>query len=99
MPHYTYLIQCQDSSLYCGYTSDLARRMEMHRTGKGAKYTRAKGFVKLHAAWRCTSASQALKLEYRIKQLSRAQKLQLAATPLIFFPASMLGILILPASF
>ena len=45
--HYFYVLTCKDESLYGGYTNDLKRRIMLHNEGKGAKYTRGSGPVKL----------------------------------------------------
>ena len=45
--NYVYLLRCADGSLYCGWTTDLAVRVETHNRGKGAKYTRSRLPVKL----------------------------------------------------
>jgi putative endonuclease len=76
-----YLLQCSDAkqSLYCGITNDLDKRIATHNTGRGAKYTRGKTPVILLKSWNCDSKSQALKEEYRIKQLSRKEKLVLCS--------------------
>src|SRR5690625_7153860 len=41
--HIVYMLRCSDDTLYTGYTTDLARRVQMHEEGKGAKYTRGRG--------------------------------------------------------
>ena len=51
MMYYVYMLRCEDGSLYTGITTDLARRFEEHRNGKGAKYTRSRGAVRIEAAW------------------------------------------------
>ena len=38
-----YMLECADTSLYTGITVDLARRLEAHSKGKGAKYTKHRG--------------------------------------------------------
>ena len=45
--HYFYVVSCKDGSLYAGYTNDLKRRIKLHNEGKGAKYTRGRGPVRL----------------------------------------------------
>lgn len=74
-----YILQCGDGTLYTGMTDDFEKRLETHRSGKGAKYTR--GRTPLLPVYRqtCASMSEALKLEYAIKQLSREKKLALIA--------------------
>jgi len=45
---YVYLLECSDSSLYCGITNDLEKRIATHNSGKGAKYTKVRLPVKLY---------------------------------------------------
>jgi len=72
-----YLLECADHSLYCGITDDLERRIKAHNDGKGAKYTRGRGPVKLVYSVPCADRSAALKEESRVKRLSRIEKLLL----------------------
>jgi len=72
-----YILQCGDGTLYTGITDDLAHRLEMHRAGKGAKYTRGRSPLTLVYQENAPSYSDALKREYRIKQLSRQEKFTL----------------------
>lgn len=76
---WVYMVRCADGSLYSGWTNDLARRLRAHKGGSaGAKYTHAKGAVKLAYAERCTDKSTALKREAALKKLSKADKEALA---------------------
>ena len=74
---YVYILRCRDNSLYTGITDDLNRRLEAHNSGKGAKYTRGRGPVKLCYSEAQESYSAALNRVYAIKRLSRADKLAL----------------------
>lgn len=74
---YTYILKCSDGSLYTGWTNDIDNRIKVHNSGKGAKYTRAKLPVILVYYHKYDSKQAAMKEEYRIKQLSRAGKLEL----------------------
>ena len=77
---WVYMVRCADGSLYSGWTNDLARRLRAHKGGKaGAKYTHAKGAVKLTYAERCTDKSAALKREAALKKLPKPEKEILAA--------------------
>lgn len=69
-----YILQCADGTLYTGITDDLQRRMKVHGTEKGAKYTRGRGPFTLVYLENCVDHSQALRREYAIKQFSRKQK-------------------------
>ena len=78
MPAFVYLLQCRDGSLYCGWTDDLERRVTTHNAGKGARYTRSRGPVRLVWSEEVSDRSAALKRELAIKRLTRAEKLALA---------------------
>jgi len=68
------LIRCSGESLYCGITNNLKNRLEAHNSGKGAKYTRSRRPVELVAASSEMTKSDALKLEYRVKQVPASKK-------------------------
>lgn len=69
-----YMLRCGDGSLYTGCTTDVARRLKAHQSGKGAKYTRSHGPVTLAYEERAEDRSAALRREAAIKKLSRAEK-------------------------
>lgn len=69
-----YILRCGDGSLYTGITTDVERRLEEHRSGKGAKYTRGRAPLELVYRERCESHSHALKREYEIKSMKREKK-------------------------
>jgi len=77
MVFYVYLLECSDKSYYCGYTSDLKRRVEEHNSGTGGKYTRTRTPVKLIYHEKCESRNLALKRECEIKKFSRKKKNEL----------------------
>lgn len=72
--YYVYLLRCKDGSLYCGYTNDVAARVETHNSGKGAKYTKSRLPVTLCYAESFETKSEALKREAEIKKLKRPEK-------------------------
>lgn len=74
MSHFVYILRCKDSSLYTGYTTDVNRRLKVHNSGKGAKYTRGRRPVKLVYYKEVSSMSEGLKLESAIKKLSKEKK-------------------------
>ena len=76
---FVYLLQCADGSLYCGWTTDVERRVAAHNTGRASRYTARRLPVEVAAAWELESDGAARSLEWRIKQLTRAQKLALLA--------------------
>ncbi|MCI8852967.1 MAG: GIY-YIG nuclease family protein [Lachnospiraceae bacterium] len=77
--NYTYILQCGDGSLYTGWTNHLEKRINMHKTGRGAKYTKAHLPVKLVYCESFPTKEEAMHREWEIKQLSRRQKLALIA--------------------
>ena len=72
-----YILRCGDGSLYTGITVDVEARLEAHRSGKGAKYTRGRGPWELVYSEECGTHSEALKRELAIKQLTREEKMKL----------------------
>ena len=74
---FVYLLRCSDNSLYCGITNDLEKRIEVHNSGKGAKYTRCRLPVELYWFEEQHDRSSASKREYYIKKLSRIDKVKL----------------------
>lgn len=77
MGWFVYMLKCGDESLYTGCTDDVQRRLAVHQSGKGAKYTRSHQPVEL--AWweEVPDRSAALRREAAIKKMSRKQKLEL----------------------
>jgi putative endonuclease len=72
---YVYIVECSDGTLYTGITTDVNKRIETHNKGKGAKYTKTRLPVVLRASFDGFDKSTAAKEEYRIKQLTRKEKL------------------------
>ena len=75
--NYTYIVRCSDGSLYTGWTNNLKKRIKAHNDGKGAKYTKTRRPVELVYYERFVTKEEAMSREYHIKQLGRAQKLEL----------------------
>lgn len=75
-----YLLECKGERLYAGIAIDVSARFELHRLGKGAKFTRANPPKALLAAQPFESHGDALRAEYALKQLKRPEKLQWAST-------------------
>lgn len=71
---YLYILRCGDGTLYTGITTDVERRLEAHRSGAGAKYTRGRGPLTVAYREICGSHSDALKREMAVKKLTREQK-------------------------
>ena len=72
-----YILECGDGTLYTGITDDLERRLKAHSEGKGAKYTRGRGPLKLRHREELSDKGAALKREYAIKQLNKGEKVAL----------------------
>lgn len=77
MAWYVYMLRCGDGSLYTGCTDDVERRLAVHNSGKGAKYTRSRLPVTLVYRESVADKSAALRREAAIKALPRAKKLAL----------------------
>ena len=78
-PWYLYLLECQNGRLYSGITTDLAARFDKHKRGKGGMFTRLNPPRGIVAATVFENRAEASKAEYRMKQLSVAGKLEIAA--------------------
>lgn len=77
MPYFVYIVECADQTLYTGWTTNVERRLKVHNAGRGARYTRERGPVRLVYMEEVPSRSAALKRELAIKRLPRANKLKL----------------------
>lgn len=75
--YYVYLIQCEDSSIYTGITTDLERRFKEHKGKIGGHYTRAHKVEKILYTEKYLTRREALKRESQIKKFSREEKLNL----------------------
>lgn len=73
--YYTYVLLTEQNTFYCGYTDDLEKRFEAHKNGTGAKYTRAFKPIKIVYSACFETKSEAMKEEYRIKHLTREEKM------------------------
>jgi len=74
-PWFVYILECQDGSFYTGVTNDLGKRMKIQAEGKGSKYVRHKKFKCLLKSKQCENKSEAHKIEYKVKQLPKWEKL------------------------
>ena len=75
--NYTYILECADGTLYCGWTNDLEKRIAAHNSGKGAKYTKSRLPVKLVYYETFATPNEAMSREYSIKKMTRSEKLKL----------------------
>ena len=80
MKNVTYILKCNDNSLYTGWTNDITHRLKMLNEGKGAKYTRGRGPVELVYLEEFETKQEAMSREAKIKRLTRKEKLLLIET-------------------
>ncbi len=78
MAAFVYMLRCKDGSLYTGWTNDVKHRLAVHKSGKGAKYTRGRGPLELVYQEELPDKESALRRECEIKAMPRRKKLQLA---------------------
>jgi putative endonuclease len=76
---WVYMLRCADGSLYTGWSTDVARRLVRHRSGKGSRYTASRLPVELVYEAAMEDRSAARREEARIKRLDRNAKLALIA--------------------
>ena len=86
--NYTYILECADGTLYCGWTNHLQERVAAHNAGKGARYTKnfSAASIRVPSCF-CTvvlkyyetfsTKQEAMRREWAVKQLSRKEKLEL----------------------
>jgi putative endonuclease len=79
MPWYLYLVRCRDGSLYTGISNDVARRLQAHRAGRGARCLRGRGPLVLERRVRVGGRGEALRVERRVKSMKKEWKEKLVA--------------------
>lgn len=72
-----YILTCSDGSLYTGIARDAAKRLALHNSGKGAKYTRSRRPCVISYMEEVPGRSLAQSRERQIKRLTRDEKLSL----------------------
>jgi len=77
LSYYVYILRCKDGSYYTGHAKDVEKRFEMHKRGRGAKYTQMHEPEKLVYLEEFESRGEAMRRERRIKTLSHNKKQQL----------------------
>lgn len=77
MPYHLYILRCGDGTLYTGIAADVDKRLALHQSGKGAKYTRGRGPLTVVYREECADKSAALRRELEVKALPREKKLAL----------------------
>lgn len=81
--YYTYILRCEDNSLYTGIATDLERRLKEHKQKgeKTAKYTMTHNALKIEIAWESENRVLASRLEFYIKTLTKKKKEDLIKNP------------------
>lgn len=75
--HFVYIVHCSDGTYYTGYTIDVENRLNVHNSGRGAKYVRGKTPVDLVYSKEYKNISSAMRAEREIKDLTRDKKKEL----------------------
>ena len=78
IPYYVYMLLCDDGSYYTGYTSNVRSRLQRHRKGHGARYTRMRKPKEIVYVCRFATRRAAMRRERQMKALSHDQKRDLA---------------------
>ena len=78
--HWVYIVRCSDGTLYTGYSTDYVRRVKVHNSGRGAKYTRGRLPVDLAYLEEFRTKSGALRREVEIKSMKAREKRRLCST-------------------
>ena len=73
-PAFVYMVRCTGGQLYTGWTNAPAARLQAHKSGRGARYTRARGAAAFAYVERCADKRSALRREAALNQLPKAQK-------------------------
>ena len=81
VPYFTYMVRCQDGTLYTGFTvDDLEKRVAVHNAGKGAKYTKGRLPVRLVWYREWNNGHDARSCEFYLKRKTKQEKEALAAS-------------------
>ena len=75
--NYTYLLECADGTLYCGWTNDVEKRLAAHSRGTASRYTRSRRPVRLVYLEAFETRGEAMRREAEVKRLTREEKLAL----------------------
>ncbi len=78
--NYVYLLRCADGSFYCGWTTNLEKRLKTHNAGQGAKYTRSRLPAELMYWEVYEDRGEALRREWHLKRRSHEEKQKLIET-------------------
>ena len=74
---FVYILETKNGLLYTGITTDLERRMKVHESGNGARFTRIFGFKRLVYSEEASTQPEAMQREREIKKLPRSKKIGL----------------------
>lgn len=74
---WVYIVECADGTLYTGWCYELEARVAQHNTGRGARYTRGRGPVRLCWYEPHPTRRAAMQREISIKRLPRTEKIRL----------------------
>lgn len=77
MAYYVYILRCKDGSYYTGHAKDAQKRFELHKKGRGARYTRIHEPEELVYVEACESRGEAMRRERKIKTFSHDKKKEL----------------------
>ena len=77
MPFFVYILLCNDGSFYTGYTKNLSNRLELHKKGKGSRYTKNHKPKKVAYVEIFESRAEALRRERKIKKMTHKGKQKL----------------------
>ncbi|MDG6222532.1 MAG: GIY-YIG nuclease family protein [Candidatus Bathyarchaeota archaeon] len=81
MVYYVYILRCTDGSYYTGHAKDAKKRFELHKKGRGARYTKIHEPEELVYVETCETRGDAMRRERKIKKLSHNGKNQLIDAP------------------
>ena len=78
--NYTYMLLCADGTYYTGWTNQIRKRIRAHNSGKGAKYTKGRGPLKLVYLEISDTKEAAMKRAAAIQKLTRRENEALIQT-------------------
>ncbi|HUN56295.1 MAG TPA: GIY-YIG nuclease family protein [Smithella sp.] len=73
---FVYILKCRNNYLYTGITNNLEKRLQEHGSGRGSKFVRAWKPFEVVKTISCSDSREARQLEYKIKKMKRAKKLE-----------------------
>jgi putative endonuclease len=74
---FVYILKCSDNTLYTGFTIDIEKRLQTHRSGLGSKYVRARLPVEIIYKEEFDNQGDAMRREIEIKKWSRKKKIEI----------------------